>query len=120
MKFSFLLLLMFTISCKPKINHNDLVGTWTSEINPPSELKVLDKLIFLPNDSVKIEMYLNDVLEEKYSGKYVIEDGGILMLHLDTAKTRSKILFLDKDKLILEGTNPKAKWRLKRLITINH
>ncbi|MEJ8844477.1 hypothetical protein WG954_18940 [Lacibacter sp. H375] len=118
MRFLIILLLSFFVSCKFKIDTNDVLGSWTIE---QDELKYpktgfSDKATFFPNDSLRVEMFRDGKLDQFFVGTYKMDnERNTITTKLDTLEVEFEIVTLSEKKLVLKDRKRKTITNYKRL-----
>lgn len=70
---AFSLLMIFTLSCNSKSPEQLIIGTWTlNNVINTTDTSVTDKITFYKNDSLLIEIIVNNKIENRYAGTYNI------------------------------------------------
>lgn len=108
-------------SCKAKETREtnaDILGTWTIDQDESKYSKTgfVDRLTFYPDDSMKLEIYLDGKLSETVTGTYKHDkERNILFSTFDTTKVQAEIVVLTKEKLTLKDHERKVITYYKRL-----
>jgi hypothetical protein len=109
---------VFFFSCKSEVDKKSLYGSWTLEnVVNNSGNKMHDKVTFLRNDSVTIEIFVNDSLFHNYKGRYRLETNSkLLVTQLDTfPETKFEVVKLTDRNLELKRLQTNKVDRYKRL-----
>ncbi len=104
-----LLLLFFCglISCETSIEKNTLLGSWTG-VQDDSKYPIggFDKLTFYPNDSIRIELYIDDKLNQSFSGTYRIDKKrSTVITKVNSVEVQLEIIALSGKRLIVKDNN---------------
>lgn len=112
------ILLAFVVSCKPTINKNNLLGSWTTDYDKAKypNNNILDKVTFFKGDSLRIEYFLDGKLQESHPGTYSLDEQKmILTTKYDTSNFKFEIVSLTKERLTAKQIGAKNMIVLKRL-----
>jgi hypothetical protein len=115
---SLCILLAFAGSCKPTINKNNLLGSWTTNYDKAKypNNNISDKVTFFEGDSLRIEYLLDGKLQESHPGRYSLEEQKmILTTQYDTANFKFEVISLTNETMRVKQVGIKNVLVFKRL-----